>query len=106
MSKLVVIDIENIEKRFLPYIELNSKLKRIESYKCPVPGCTFTTKQGPGAIRMHTLTRIENMVSSDDPEGVDHKLHKEYYKTNDVLTMEDVRILARTDTRPYSERDV
>lgn len=55
---------------------------------------------------MHTIMRMENAVSSDDPEGVDHKAHMEYYKKNDVLTIENVKELARTDTRAYSERDV
>lgn len=106
MSNIVVIDIENIDKKFLPYIKLNHKLKRIESYKCPVPGCDFKTKQGPGAVRMHTMIRMENVASTDDPKGVDHKAHIQYYKTNDALTLDDVKKLARTDTRPYSERDV
>lgn len=106
MSSKELIEIDNIDKRFLPYIELNQELKRIESYKCPVSGCSFQTKQGPGAVRMHTLIRTQNIVSSDDPEGIDHKAHLEYFKKNDFLTLENVKMLARTDTRSYSERDV
>lgn len=106
MSNTALINIENIDKRFLPYIELNQELKRIESYKCPVPGCSFQTKQGPGAVRMHTIMRNQDVVSSDDPEGLDHKAHIEYFKKNKVLTLEDIKMLARTDTRQYSEKDV
>ena len=121
MSETGDIKIVDIDKRFISYIEINEELKRIESYKCPVPGCGFQTKQGPGAVRMHTLLcTIKSLVkdesgeylwaqtgiSSDNPQGFDREAHIEYFKENDVLTLKDVMELARTDTRPYSERDV
>ena len=118
MSNTVAIDIDNIDKRFIPYIELNQELQRIESYKCPVPGCGFQTKQGPGAVRMHTLlctskslAKDENGeflwaqtgVSTDNPEGYDREAHLEYYKENAALTLEDVVELSQTVTGHYTE---
>lgn len=121
MSETSEILIGDIEKKFMPYIEINEELKRIESYKCPVPGCGFQTKQGPGSVRMHTLLATakslmkdefgdylwaQTGVSSDNPEGFDRNAHFDYFKEHEVLTLKDVMELARTDTRPYSERDV
>ena len=121
MSNISEIEVGNLDKRFLPYIELNEELKRIESYKCPVPGCGFQTKQGPGAVRMHSiLCSTKSLMkdesgeylwaqtgkSSDNQEGFDREAHIEYFKEHDVLTLMDVKELARTDTRSYSERDV
>lgn len=121
MSDPSEITIGNIDKRFIPYIKINEELKRIESYKCPVPGCGFQTKQGPGAVRMHTLLCTakslvkdesgeymwaQTGISSDNPVGFDREAHIEYFKENTTLTLKDVRELARTDTRPYSERDI
>jgi hypothetical protein len=45
-------------------------------------------------------------VSRYNPEGFDHQAHIEYFKENDILQLEDIVELARTDTRPYSERDI
>ena len=121
MSDTGEIKIGDLDARFMPYIEINEELKRIESYKCPVPGCDFQTKQGPGAVRMHTLICTSKSlmkdesgeylwaqtgVSRDNPEGFDRQAHIDHFKENDVLTLVDVMELARTDTRPYSERDV
>ena len=121
MSETGEIKIEDIDEKFMPYIEINEEKKRIESYKCPVSGCRFNTKGGPGAVRMHailvqdkSLMRDESGeylwaqtgVSRDNPEGFDHQAHIDYFKENDVLTLKDVVELARTDTRPYSERDI
>lgn len=39
-------------------------------------------------------------------EGWDHQAHIDYLEENGILTLADVMELARTDTRPYSERDV
>ena len=95
--------------------------KRIESYKCPVPGCGFKTQLGPGAVRMHTILVQSKSAMKDEsgeyrwmqkgrtsanPEGWDIQAHIDYFKENNVLTVEDVRKLGRTDTRPYSERDI
>ena len=121
MSGTYEIKIGDIDERFMRYIEINEEKKRIEAYKCPVPGCGFTTRLGPGAIRMHTIVVQDKSVLKDEsgeypwaqfgkkslnPEGWDHQAHIDYFKENNVLTLDDVMELARTDTRPYSERDI
>jgi hypothetical protein len=121
MSDTGEILIGNIDERFMRYLEINEEKKRIESYVCPVPGCGFNSKQGPGAVRMHTLLVgskslqkdesgeylwAQTGVSSDNPEGFDRQAHLDYFEENNALTLEDVKELARTDTRSYSERDV
>jgi hypothetical protein len=121
MSETGEILIGDIEERFIPYIEINIEKKRIESYKCPVPGCGFQTKQGPGSVRMHTILATDKSlmkdesgeylwaqtgVSSDNPEGFDRQAHIDYFNKHDYLTVADVQELSRTDTRAYSERDV
>ena len=121
MSDTTEIKIEDIDERFMPYIVINEERKRIEAYKCPVPGCNFTTKQGPGRIRMHTIivqtkstlkdesgeyVWAEPGITSDKPDGWDIQAHIDYFKENEFLALKDVIELARTDTRPYSERDI
>jgi hypothetical protein len=121
MSETGEIKIEDVDERFLLYVEINQEKKRIELYKCPVPGCHFTTQLGPGAVRMHTIIVQEKSllkdesgeyawaqtgISRDDQEGFDHEAHIDYFKENEALTLADVMELARTDTRPYSEREV
>ena len=121
MSETGEILIGNIDEKFMPYIEINEELKRIESYKCPVPGCGFQTKQGPGAVRMHTLLAASKSLvkdesgeylwaqtgkSSDNPVGFDRQAHIDYFNEHEALSLADVMELARTDTRPYAERDV
>ena len=121
MSGIDEIKIGQIDERFMQYIEINEEKKRIESYKCPVPGCSFKTKLGPGAVRIHTIIVQDKSIMKDEsgeyrwkqrgmtsnnPEGWDNQAHVDYFKENRVLTVEDVVELGRTDTRPYSERDV
>ena len=121
MSGTDEINIGQIDERFLRYIEINEEKKRIESYKCPVPGCDYKTNLGPGAVRMHTIIVQGKSAMKDEsgeyrwmqagghsgnPEGWDNQAHIDYFKENNVLTVRDVVELARTDTRPYSERDI
>jgi hypothetical protein len=121
MSETGEIKIGDIDEKFMSYIEINEEKKRIESYKCPVSGCRFKTNAGPGAIRMHTILAqgkslmkdesgeyawAQTGVSRNNPQGFDHQAHIDYFKEYDILTLEDVVELARTDTRPYSERDI
>ena len=121
MSETDEIQIGQIDERFLRYIEINEEKKRIELYKCPVPGCDYQTRLGPGAVRMHTILAQSKSSMKDEsgeyrwmqtgghsgnPEGWDIQAHIDYFKENNVLTSADVTELARTDTRPYSERDV
>jgi hypothetical protein len=120
MSGIDEIKIGQIDERFLRYIEINEEKQRIESYKCPVPGCGFKTQLGPGAVRMHTIIVQDKSFMKDESgeyywaqkgkrslnsEGWDHQAHIDYFKENNILTQADVMELARTDTRPYSERD-
>ena len=37
------------------YVRLTMDEQRVERFACPVEGCGFTTKLGPGALRMHLL---------------------------------------------------
>ena len=121
MSDTGEIKIGDLDVRFMPYIEINEELKRIESYKCPVPGCGFKTKKGPGAVRMHTILVQSKSLLKDEsgeyvwgqtgvttarPEGYDRQAHIDYFKEHKYLKLRDVVELARTDTRPYSERDI
>ena len=120
MSDSSEILIGDIDEKYMPYVVINEERKRIESFKCPVPGCGFKTNQGPGSVRMHTIlctdksmTKDESGeflwaqtgVSSDNPEGFDRQAHLDYFKDNDYLTVADVQELSRTDTRAYSEQD-
>jgi hypothetical protein len=121
MSRTDEIRIGDIDERFLRYIMINEEKQRIESYKCPVPGCDYSTRLGPGAVRMHTILVQSKSEMEDEsgeyrwmhkgrhsgnPEGWDIQAHIDYFKENNVLTVKDVRELGRTDTRPYSERDI
>jgi hypothetical protein len=107
------INIEQIDEKFLKYIEINEEKKRIESYKCPVSGCGYKTQLGPGAVRMHTII-VQGKSETKDELGEyvwaqtrwDNQAHIDYFKENNVLTLSDIMELARTDTRPYSERDI
>ena len=49
---------------------------------------------------------LQSGLTNANLEGWDHQAHLDYFKENKVLTLEDVRELGRTDTRPYSERDI
>ncbi|MFP3952475.1 MAG: hypothetical protein ACLFVP_10100 [Candidatus Bathyarchaeia archaeon] len=61
--------------------------KEIEQFKCPVEGCGFTTRFGPGAIRMHIL-----LSSDPDTEARYDESHEEFYKAHkDELSLETVR---------------
>ena len=113
MSGTDEIKIGQIDERFMRYIEINEEKNRIESYKCPVPGCNYSTKLGPGAVRMHSIIVQEKSGMKDESGEFrwkqrgrwDNQAHIDYFKENNVLTVEDVIELGRTDTRPYSERE-
>ncbi len=38
--------------------------QRVERFACLVEGCGFTTKLGPGALRMHLLLKADPMKES------------------------------------------
>ena len=121
MSGTDEINIGQIDERFMRYIEINEEKKRIELYKCPVPGCDFKTQLGPGAVRMHTIIIQSKFAIKDgsgesrwkqtggysgNPEERNIQAHIDYFKENNILSVEDVKELGRTDTRPYAERDI
>ena len=70
----------------------------IDRFKCPVPGCTFTTRLGPGAVRMHLMLTAdplhESRYSSD---------HEAYWRLNESeFSIDMVRTLAHIPFRPVS----
>jgi len=59
----------------------------IDRFVCPV--CDFTTRLGPGAIRMHML------MKSDSLSKVYEAGHEEFYKANQMdITIDAVKKLA------------
>ncbi|MCW4050585.1 MAG: hypothetical protein NWE89_12715 [Candidatus Bathyarchaeota archaeon] len=79
----------NIPDQFKKYIILTPHGDNIDRFKCPVPGCEFTTRLGPGALRMHLIMKADpNMESRYDIQ------HKTYYEENSELDSEMVKALA------------
>jgi hypothetical protein len=77
-----------IPENLLKYVTLTQTGDRIERFKCPV--CSFTTKLGPGALRMHLLLKADqkNETRYD-------KAHESYYKEYQrEIGLDSVRILA------------
>ena len=70
------------------YVVLTPLEDRIDRFKCPVPGCGYTTRLGPGALRMHILLRSDPSVLSRYDQQ-----HEEYFKQNIGLDKEQVKIL-------------
>lgn len=44
------------------YCVLNEDGTCIDKFVCPVEGCGFSTKLGPGALRMHLLLRSDPTI--------------------------------------------
>ena len=44
------------------YCVLTEDRACIEKFVCPVEGCNFSTKLGPGALRMHLLLRSDPTI--------------------------------------------
>lgn len=63
----------------------------VKEFVCPVEGCSYTTDQGPGTLRMHL------MINADPKSGPRYsKTHEEYLKSHpNELTVEAVRYLAQ-----------
>jgi hypothetical protein len=70
------------------YVVLTQLGDYIDRFKCPVPGCDYTTRLGPGALRMHMILKADPNV----PSRYDRQ-HEEYMKQNVVLDKEQVKIL-------------
>jgi len=78
---------DNLKK----YLVIDEETEEIKRFKCPVEGCEFTTKLGPGAIRMH-------IIISSDPEVESRydKSHEEFYKNHkDELGLDNIRYLTQ-----------
>ena len=90
----------NIPEKLIKYCILAEDDTIIDLFKCPVPGCNFATRLGPGAVRMHVLIKADPMsktrYSSD---------HEEYWKEYESeLSMDNVRVLANIPHRLTSYR--
>lgn len=83
-----------IPENLLKYVVLTNTGDKIERFNCPV--CSYTTKLGPGALRMHLMLKA-------DPKNETRydKAHESYYRENQKeIGMDSVRLLAslpRTD---------
>ena len=70
----------------------------IDKFKCPVPGCTFTTRLGPGAVRMHVLIKADPLNESRYCPD-----HETYWRASESeFSVDTVRALARIPYRPVS----
>jgi len=70
----------------------------IDRFRCPVPGCTFTTRLGPGAVRMHLLIKA-------DPSSKTRycSKHEAYLKEHESeLTLNTIRVLSKIPYRPVA----
>ncbi len=90
----------NIPEHLKKYCSLSVDGTIIDRFKCPVPGCTFTTRLGPGAVRMHILIKADPMNETRYSTE-----HEEYFKEHESeLSMDNVRILANIPYRSVSYR--
>ncbi len=79
---------ENLKK----YCSLAEGEDIIDRFVCPV--CDFTTRLGPGAIRMHML------MKADPLSKVYEVRHEEFYKANQMdITIDAVKKLAEIPYR-------
>jgi hypothetical protein len=79
----------DIPNELMKYLVLTPEGEKIDRFKCPVKGCNYTTRLGPGALRMHVIMKADpNVPSRYDPD------HEEYFRTH-TFAMEEVRLLAR-----------
>ena len=90
----------NIPESLKKYCILAEDDTIIDMFKCPVPGCNFATRLGPGAVRMHVLIKADPM--SKTRYSADHE---EYWKEFESdLSMDNVRVLANIPHRLTSYR--
>lgn len=76
----------NIPEHLRVYVTLTEEGDMINRFKCPV--CSFRTRLGPGALRMHLLLKSDPMVETQ----YDHA-HEEYMKTTE-FSLDTVKELA------------
>lgn len=78
----------SVPQELQKYVVLTQLGDYIDRFKCPVPGCDYTTRLGPGALRMHMILKADpNVPSRYDTQ------HEEYFKLNMILDKEQVKIL-------------
>lgn len=82
-EKMVIQIPENLRK----YCSLAEGEDIVDRFVCPV--CDFSTRLGPGAIRMH-------MIMKSDPLATVYEAgHEEFYKANHTdLTIDSIKELA------------
>lgn len=51
-----------IQANLRKYCRLTEDGSRVDRFVCPVEGCGFTTRLGPGALRMHLLMKSDQGV--------------------------------------------
>ena len=90
----------NIPENLKKYCILAEDNTIIDWFKCPVPGCDYTTRLGPGAVRMHVLIKADPLSSQRYCTD-----HEEYFKEYESdLSMDTVRVLANIPHRLISYR--
>ena len=91
----------NIPESLKKYCILAEEDTIIDWFKCPVPGCDYTTRLGPGAVRMHVLIKADPMSKTRySPD------HEEYWKEFESdLSMDNVRVLSNIPHRLTSYRN-
>ena len=90
----------NIPEKLKKYCTLSDDGTIIDRFTCPVPGCTYNTRLGPGAIRMHLMLKSDPLYESRyDP------VHEEYFKEHESeLTLDSIRLLAKIPYKTVSSR--
>ena len=88
----------NIPEKLKKYCTLSADGTIIDRFTCPVPDCTFTTRLGPGAIRMHLLIKSDPLSDSRYDQA-----HEAYFKEHESeLTIDNIRMLAKIPYRTVS----
>ncbi|MBD3205750.1 hypothetical protein GF319_05320 [Candidatus Bathyarchaeota archaeon] len=80
------------------YVVLSEEGDIVDRFKCPIEGCKFTTRLGPGAVRMHILIKADPKV-----EGRYDKQHEEFAKNAEILDMDYVKTLAEFPRKEISD---
>ena len=79
-----------IEADLRKYCLLKEDGTCIDKFVCPVEGCGFATKLGPGALRMHLLMKSDPNVESRYCEAHERFCHANIHE----LGMDAIRLLS------------
>jgi len=77
----------NIPEHLHRYVTLTEQEDMINRFKCPV--CSFRTRLGPGALRMHLILKSDPKVETQYAHA-----HEEYMKTTE-FSLDTVKELAQ-----------